>query len=114
MQPEPTLIMITSDGMGRAEQPLPRTLITKYLSLLESQEPPPGAICLYTDGVKLAVEGSPVLDSLRKLEARGVRLVLCKTCLDFLGLTDRVRVGTIGGMTDILDAQMSAARVITL
>ena len=60
------------------------------------------------------MEGSPVLDNLRALEEQGVRLVLCKTCLEAFGLLDRVRVGVIGGMPDILTAQWKAGKVIAL
>ena len=74
----------------------------------------PGAICFYTSGVKMVVEGSPVLDALQLLEARGVRLIICKTCLDHYGLTERVRVGIFGGMGDIIAAQWLAGKVITL
>jgi hypothetical protein len=109
-----TLIMITNDGMGNAEQDLRHKLIRTYLTLLDESGMLPGAICLYTNGVKLAVEGSPVLDVLKTLESKGVHLVLCKTCLDSLGLMDKVRVGIVGGMTDIISAQWAAKKVITL
>ncbi|MFB3829958.1 MAG: DsrE family protein [Bryobacteraceae bacterium] len=108
------MIVLSANGMGRADTPLQQTLIAKYLSLLEDVEPPPAALCFYTEGVRLVVEGSPVLALLRRLESRGVRLIVCKTCLDYLGITALVRVGTVGGMTDILDAQMQANKVITL
>ena len=74
----------------------------------------PGAICFYTDGVKLVVEGSPYLDLLRQLEAQGVHLVVCTTCLKHFDLYDKVAVGTVGGMGDILSAQWTAEKVITL
>jgi len=110
----PTVILITANGMGRADIALQQTLMAKYLSLLEDQEPPPEALCFYTEGVRLVTEGSPVLAFLRQLEARGVQLIVCKTCLDYWGITGEVRVGRVGGMTDILDAQMRADKVITL
>ena len=69
---------------------------------------------LYTDGVKLACEGSPVLDELKALEAKGVRLILCQTCLNTFGLTDKVRVGIVGGMSDIITAMWQADSVITV
>ena len=109
-----TVILITAQGMGRADLPLQQALIAKYLSLVEDLELLPEALCFYTEGVRLVTEGSPVLALLRQLEARGVQLIVCKTCLDYLGITDQVRVGRIGGMTDILDAQMRADKVITL
>lgn len=109
-----TVILVTANGMGRAEPPLQQTLITKYLSLLEHHEPPPEALCFYADGVRLVIEGSPVLPLLRQLEARGVQLIVCKTCLDYFGLADKLQAGRVAGMPDILDAQMRADKVITL
>ena len=108
------VILIPAYGMGRGDLALQHTLIAKYLSLLEDTAPLPEAICFYTEGVRLAAEGSPVLALLKQLEARRVELIVCKTCIDHLGITDHVRVGRVGGMADILDAQMRAEKVITL
>lgn len=109
-----TVILITRDGMGQAEPELQHKLISTYLKLLDEHNILPAAICFYTEGVKLAVAGSPVLDSLRSLEAKGVRLILCSTCLNFYHLADQVQAGIPGGMTDIIEAQRRAGKVITL
>lgn len=109
-----TVIQITNNGMGKGDQALQHKLIVKYLELLQRNESLPNAITLYTDGVKLVVEGSPALEQLRTLESKGVRLVLCSTCLEYYGLEDQVRVGIVGGMTDIIEAQVKAEKVITL
>ena len=106
--------MITNDGMGQAEEPLRKKLIRTYLRLLDENDILPGAICFYTDGVKLVVEGSHVLDTLKSLEAKGVHLIVCNTCLDYFGLADNVKVGIVGGMTDIISAQWKAEKVITI
>ena len=107
-------VFITRDGMGIADAELQHKLIAKWLQLIAEYDPLPGAMCFYTDGVKLVVEGSPVLAELGALEERGVHLILCKTCLDYFGLTDKVRVGVVGGMGDIIAAQWSATKAITL
>jgi hypothetical protein len=60
------------------------------------------------------VEGSPFLERLTALEQRGARLIICSTCLGYFGLTEKVRVGIVGGMGDILEAQTRASKVITL
>jgi sulfur relay (sulfurtransferase) complex TusBCD TusD component (DsrE family) len=60
------------------------------------------------------VEGSPVLEQLHALEGKGVRLIICSTCLNYFGLQDKVKVGIVGGMADILEAQLRADKVITL
>ena len=109
-----TAILVTRAGMGHAPEALQLKLFATYLKLLLANNTTPGAICFYSDGVKLAVEGSPVLESLSELEKRGCHLVLCQTCLNFFGLTEKVTVGTIGGMGDILAAQVTAAKVIAL
>jgi hypothetical protein len=61
-----------------------------------------------------AVAGSPVLAQLAALEERGVRLLICSTCLNDFGLTDKVKAGTVGGMGDILEAQTRTEKAITL
>ena len=68
----------------------------------------------YGDGVKLACDGSAVIEGLQDLERLGSRLILCRTCLDFFGLTGKVLAGTGGKMTDILAALQEADRVVSL
>ena len=109
-----TIILITNNGMGKADKPLQQKLIGKYLELIQQNDSLPNAICFYTEGVKLVVEGSPVLSQLKALEDKGVRLIVCSTCLDYFNLTDKVQVGIVGGMTDIIEAQVKAEKVITL
>ncbi len=108
------VILITRNGMGHAEPALQQQLIEKYLTLLDENNMLPTAICLYTEGVKLAVDGSPVLARLKSLQAKGVHVILCSTCLNYFGLSERVRVGIVGGMGDIITAQWRADKVITL
>lgn len=100
--------------MGDAEPALQQKLITIYFKLLDENNILPAAICFYADGVRLVVAGSPVIETLKSLEAKGVRLVLCSTCLNYYGLTNQVQAGIVGGMTDILEAQRRAAKVISL
>jgi hypothetical protein len=109
-----TVILVTRNGMGEAESALQQKLVSTYFKLLDENNILPAPICFYTDGVRLAVDGSPVLDSLKSLEAKGVRLVLCSTCLGYFNLNGQVRVGIVGGMTDILEAMRRADKVISI
>jgi selenium metabolism protein YedF len=109
-----TIILVTNNGMGKGDVALQHKLAAKYFELLMQNTNLPSAICFYTEGVKLAVKGSPVIEQLKALEAKGVRLILCSTCLDFYGLTSEVQVGIVGGMSDIIEAQTKAAKVITI
>jgi sulfur relay (sulfurtransferase) complex TusBCD TusD component (DsrE family) len=109
-----TVLLFTAYGMGKAEEALQLKLAKVFLGLLASGGKPAGKICFYTEGVKLACEGSPVLAELAALEESGVELVLCKTCLDYFGLTAKVKVGVIGGMPDIIEAMSRARKSISL
>ncbi len=109
-----TVILVTNNGMGKGDLALQHKLAAKYFELLTQNTHLPPAICFYADGVKLAVAGSPVLDQLKALETKGTRLLLCSTCLDHYGLGKEVQVGIVGGMTDIIEAQTKAAKVITI
>lgn len=109
-----TVLLITDNGMGKADKNLQLTLIHKYFDLLLQSESPPSAICFYTEGVRLVCDGSPVLEQLHALETKNVRLIICSTCLNYFELTEKVKVGIVGGMGDILEAQTKADKVITL
>jgi hypothetical protein len=114
MSDSDTVILITRNGMGEADQVLQHKLIGTYLKLLDEHNIIPGAICFYTEGVHLVVEGSHVLDTLQSLEHKGARLILCSTCLNYFNLIEKVKVGIVGGMGDILEAQRQAGKVITI
>lgn len=114
LKTENTVILVTRNGMGDSYTALQHTLILKYFTLLNENNILPSVICFYTDGVKLAVKGSPVLEQLKALESKGVHLILCGTCLNFYDLEDQVEVGIVGGMTDIIEAQFRASKVISI
>jgi len=109
-----TALLVPHNGMGHGPPDLQRILFSKYISLTADHTPLPAAICFYTDGVKLVVQGTPAVELLKALAAKGVKLIVCKTCLDHYGLADKVVVGTIAGMPEIVDAQAAADKVITV
>jgi intracellular sulfur oxidation DsrE/DsrF family protein len=109
-----TVILVTNNGMGNADIELQHKLMQTYLKLLIDSNTLPAAICFYTDGVRLVVGGSPVLAQLKAMEAKGVHLVVCQTCLNHFDLAGNVQVGVVGGMTDIIEAQWRADKVITI
>ncbi len=109
-----TVLVFTRFGLGEAPAELQQRLAGKFLILIDNVSTLPAKILFYTAGVKLACEDSPVIEQLRALQARGVELILCSTCLDYYGLTERVAVGIIGGMPDIIEAMQLADKVINL
>ncbi len=109
-----TVILVPNNGMGKADLPLGQKLIGKYFELLALHTDLPAAICFYTEGVKLVIDDSPVLGQLKALEGKGVHLIVCSTCLEYFNIKERLKIGIVGGMPDIIEAQMKAEKVITI
>lgn len=87
-------------------------MLDRFLHTLEAPSLKPSAICLYTDGVRAACQGSPVLLGLQMLVSAGVPLLVCRTCLEHFGLADSLVIGEIVTMKDIVTALTTADRVL--
>lgn len=103
----PTVFAITSDKMGRGEDELGSILIRAFFHTLAEHKVHPHTIIFYNSGVKLTVKDSPVLEDIKKLEEKGVKILICGTCTNYFGITNEVAVGTISNMYDIVDVMMS-------
>ena len=66
----------------------------------------------YNGGAKLTTEGSASLEDLKKLEAQGVEILTCGTCLDYYGLTEKLQVGGVTNMYTIVEKLAGAGKVI--
>jgi intracellular sulfur oxidation DsrE/DsrF family protein len=112
-----TVIVVTRPGLGTTgpgDEQFGREMLDKFFHTLEKHEPKPVAVCFYTEGVRCVAEGSPMLMGLRLLEGMGVRLVSCLTCLKHYGIEDKLAVGGVGGMDEIVDLLAGARKVITV
>jgi selenium metabolism protein YedF len=108
------VIAISSDVMGRGDQDLGMVLMRSYLHTLTEVEPRPDVMVFFNNGVRLAVAGSPAVDDLQAIAARGTRLLLCGTCLNAFELRDLVAVGEVSNMYAISETMLQAATVINL
>jgi intracellular sulfur oxidation DsrE/DsrF family protein len=111
------VLLVTREGLGHvdpADRPFGLEMFDRFLHALEPLPVKPQAICFYTDGVKLLCQGSPALLGLRILQGQGVRLLACRTCLEHFGLIDKVAVGEVGGMDDIVRLVTEADSVVTV
>jgi peroxiredoxin family protein len=83
-----------------------------FLETLLDLEPTSFRLILINSEVRLASEGSEVLDTLRNLSEQGVEILSCETCLDFYGLKERVKVGAISNTYEIVQSLLEADRLI--
>jgi selenium metabolism protein YedF len=108
------MVLITSDRFGSGEARLGGILMKAFLNTLWDADTKPGRIIFVTDGVKLTTEGSDVLDALRLLEADGVEIFSCGTCLDYYQLRDKLKVGKVTNMFEIVSSLVSSGKSITI
>lgn len=110
-----TVVVLTKTQIGSLaaeHQAFGEEMLDKFLHTMEPEELRPEVICLYTDGVKLACEGSPVRLGLNLLEGLGVRVLVCQTCLDYFGLREELILGQVVTMKDIVSELRHATRVL--
>jgi selenium metabolism protein YedF len=107
-----TVLVLNHDAMGHGDVQLGQKILATFLrksAVLKLQ-----AVVLFNAGVRLAVEGSPVLAELRQLHDSGVDICPCGTCLEYFGLKDKVVVGGVSDMDTIIKELNQAEKVITL
>ncbi|MEO0081068.1 MAG: sulfurtransferase-like selenium metabolism protein YedF [candidate division WOR-3 bacterium] len=114
ISPSGPVLLLGSDELGRGNEELGRLLMTLFLRTLTELPTKPSSILLANNGVKLALEGSEPLASLKTLEQQGVVIRVCGTCLDFFGVKDRVRVGTVSNMYELAETLLTGDRVTIL
>jgi selenium metabolism protein YedF len=85
--------LIQSEGLGRGEERLGALLMANFLRLLGESKDKPETVVLWNTGVRLACEGSPVLEHLKRLEEQGVTILACTTCLEYFDLVGKLFVG---------------------
>lgn len=106
------VVAVGSDCMGNGADDLGHTLIKGFLYALSQLETLPKAILFYNGGAKLTAEGSVSVEDLKNMEAQGVEILTCGTCLNFYGLTDKLAVGSVTNMYVIVEKLAGAQKVI--
>ena len=66
------------------------------------------------NGVKLTIDGSEVLNDLKEFENKGLKILVCGTCLTHFGLLEAKKVGETTNMLDIVTAMQLADKVISI
>lgn len=107
-----TLVAITSATMGTGSDELGKTLMKGYIYALVQLPELPGTLLFYNGGAYLTTEGSDSLEDLKNLEAQGVEILTCGTCLNFYGLADKLLVGQVTNMYTIAEKLAGASKVI--
>jgi selenium metabolism protein YedF len=107
------IFLIQSEGLGRGEDKLGSLLMANFLRLLGESKEKPESLVFWNTGVRLVCEGSKVLEHLKRLEAQGVTILACTTCLEYFDLVDKMAVGKPTTMVKSIEAMLSG-NIVTL
>lgn len=107
-----TIVVIDSDKMGDGDEEFSKTLLKGFIYALSSQDIPPAKILFYNTGVRITTEGSASIEDLKVLENAGAKIYSCGACLNNYGLTEKLLVGEVTNMYDIVSYLMEADLVI--
>jgi hypothetical protein len=111
------VILVRQEGLGSVasmDEPFGLEMFDRFIHSLEGQAVKPQALLFYTQGVKLACEGSHAVFGLKMLAGMGIRVLICRTCLEHYGLLEKVAVGEVSNMAEISKFLMAADHVITV
>lgn len=104
---------ISSDKIGNQDSELGRKLMHNFfMKLLEAAERP-SHIIFVESGVKLLLPEFSAVNALKIMENEySVELLACITCLDYYGIKDKIEVGKISGMPEIIASMHESDKVI--
>ena len=106
------LVVLSGNVMGTGDAKLGTSLMKAFVFALTKQDQLPDTILCYNSGAYLTCEGADTLEDLKLLESEGVTILTCGTCLDFYGLKEKLAVGGVTNMYDIVERMESAAQII--
>ena len=106
------VVVIASDKMGNGDDVLGALLMKGFIFALTQQDELPKTILLYNGGARLTCEDSPALEDFKSLEAQGVEILTCGTCLNHYGLSEKLKVGSVTNMYVIAEKMLQAGLIV--
>ncbi len=106
------VVVLSANVMGGGEEKLGKALMKAFVFALTKQDMLPETVMCYNSGAYLTCEGSDSLEDFQALGAEGVNIMTCGTCLDFYGIKEKLAVGTVTNMYDIVETMENAKSVI--
>ena len=107
-----TVYAFGTNVMGSGNDELGATLMKGFIYAVSQLEELPKTMLFYNGGVKLTTEGSASLEDLKSLQAQGVEILSCGTCLNFYGLSEKLAVGEVTNMYAIVEKLNGASHIV--
>jgi len=107
-----SLVYIDGEFMGRGSEELGKILMRAFLNTVKELEIRPWRMVFINAGVKLVASDSEYVNILKDIEGLGIEIIACGTCLDYFHLKDKIAVGRISNMFEIMTSFNDATNVI--
>lgn len=107
-------VFIAREGVGEGDPELSTTLMKMYLYTLKEGNDIPEYILFMNSGVRIPTSKGQEVDHLKELADKGVEILVCGACLNFYGLENKLEVGIVSNMYDIVEAMGSVNKLVTL
>jgi selenium metabolism protein YedF len=114
VQENKIMVMVAADRVGSGDDVLGAKLMINFIKTLKEMGNDLWRLVLVNSGVKLTIDGAGTLEDLKELEAAGVTILVCGTCLDHFNLLERKQAGQTTNMLDIVTAMQVADKVINI
>ena len=105
------VVVLSANVMGTGDEKLGKALMKAFVFAVTKQDALPETIVCYNTGAYLTCEDADTLEDLKSLEAEGVNILTCGTCLDFYGIKEKLAVGSVTNMYEIVET-MEKAKVV--
>lgn len=107
-------VLVTGKTLGRSDAELGEVLIKAFLGTLSKLTTKPAVIAFMNEGVKLTLADSSACEHIKDLEKTGTKVLVCGTCTTHFNITDKVAVGTISNMFEIMEMITGADKILTI
>jgi selenium metabolism protein YedF len=107
------VVYVGNSSMGRGDEALGAKLMRGFLRTWIDVTPAPWRMIFINSGVKLTTVDEEAAEAVSLLEERGVEVLSCGTCLEHFGLTDKLKVGRVTNMFEVIESFNSASKVIS-
>ncbi|MBQ9388971.1 MAG: sulfurtransferase-like selenium metabolism protein YedF [Synergistaceae bacterium] len=96
-------ILIAHDVLGGNDNELGEVLMKAFLGCISKLSRRPAVMAFMNEGVKLVLPESSACEYIKELEKAGTKILVCGTCTTHFNITDKIAVGTISNMFEIME-----------
>ena len=97
------VFLFGSEAIGRGDDNIGYQILVTMIESLERRDDGPSAFIFWNTAVRLLADDSPLVPYFRRLEEKGIMILLGKSCVGECELTGRIVVGRQATMDQILD-----------